>query len=306
MSFNDEKKGNNELDSLNLKSHLDTSLEQSGIRVSEDLINRTLEAIKQQSQNNNLLDIRNEKTKKSIPWSRYIRGVAGVAAAALIIFIGSQGFKGFYMRSAKNDASQEYDMSKGSESPESESKIFMENFDVNIQEASDAKETEFFTKSTAAVEKTEDIAVGITDDTVDMLTAAEGPDLTDPNSFGKAENLSLQDISAFTRENAKEIKITNWEGKSVTIESQEKIEEFYVEVNNILFAFSSGAVTDHIYYTIELKGDETTAYQNIIWIGDSVTVRYVTGDDVIDDTYIAVNHEDLLKVMTYLIDKHSE
>ena len=302
MNFNDEKKGNNELVSLNLKSHLDTSLEQSGISVSEDLINRTLEAIKQQPQNNYLLDdISNLKTKRTISWSRYIRGVAGVAAAALIIFIGSQGFKGFYMRSSKNDASQEYDMSNGSGSPESEHKIFMETGDNNIEEASEAKEADFFTKSTEAVEKTDDLA----DDTVDMLTSVEGSELSDPNSIVGVTNLSLQDIIAFNRKNAKEIKITNSEGKSVTITSQENIDEFYVEVNNIMFTFTNGTITDPIYYTIELKGEVTTAYQNIIWIGDSVTVRYATGDEVIDGTYIAVNHEDLLKVLKYLIDKHS-
>ena len=47
MSF-DKKSNKFDLDKLNLKDRLNASLENEGISVSEDLINRTLNAIKNQ------------------------------------------------------------------------------------------------------------------------------------------------------------------------------------------------------------------------------------------------------------------
>lgn len=92
MKYNDtQKTGNNniEIDDMNIKSHLNTSLDLSGITVSEDLINRTLAAIKEQPAKDQEYKEDTEKsTKKVIIWSRYARGFAGVAAAALIIAIG--------------------------------------------------------------------------------------------------------------------------------------------------------------------------------------------------------------------------
>lgn len=48
MNFDKNKSDYSKLDDMNIKSHLNTSLEMSGISVSEDLIQRTLQAIKEQ------------------------------------------------------------------------------------------------------------------------------------------------------------------------------------------------------------------------------------------------------------------
>ena len=79
-----------EQDELNIKSHLNTSLDLSGISVSEDLINRTLAAIKEQAISSEEVTKTDDLAprKKIIAWNRYIRGFAGVAAAALIVVIG--------------------------------------------------------------------------------------------------------------------------------------------------------------------------------------------------------------------------
>jgi hypothetical protein len=91
MNYKDNTKGNMEQDDMDIKSHLNASLDLDDIRVSEDLINRTLEAIKKQPADTT--DIRktsDENSKRVIPWGRYARGFAGVAAAVLIVVIGYQ------------------------------------------------------------------------------------------------------------------------------------------------------------------------------------------------------------------------
>ena len=86
MNYNGKDKNDKiELDELKIKSHLNTSLDLIGISVSEDLINRTLAAIKEQalSGEDEVTQTSIMKpTKKIIAWNRYIRGFAGVAAAA--------------------------------------------------------------------------------------------------------------------------------------------------------------------------------------------------------------------------------
>ena len=93
MSSNDKKNDELNIDDMNIKSHLNTSLDLNGINVSEDLIYRTLEAVK-----NHPAEDQNDKNaedgiKKTIPWNRYIRRFAGIAAAMLIIVVGYSSMK---------------------------------------------------------------------------------------------------------------------------------------------------------------------------------------------------------------------
>ena len=99
MKYNDtnKDKDNVELDDMDIKSHLDASLDLSGISVSEDLINRTLAAIKKQETEQQKTEQQeglgglvpaSGKEKKVINWGRYVRGFASVAAAAVILVAG--------------------------------------------------------------------------------------------------------------------------------------------------------------------------------------------------------------------------
>ncbi len=97
MSYKNDKKNKTiELDDRNIRSHLNTSLDLSGIRVSEDLINRTLAAIKEQpvtTDGNASATPAAVTHKKVISWSRYIRGFATVAAALVIVVAGYAAIK---------------------------------------------------------------------------------------------------------------------------------------------------------------------------------------------------------------------
>jgi hypothetical protein len=64
---NKDKKTNIKNDELNIRSHLNASLDLNGISVSEDLINRTLEAINKQTpadNSKNTADISHTASKR--------------------------------------------------------------------------------------------------------------------------------------------------------------------------------------------------------------------------------------------------
>ena len=122
MSENKNYDENNEFDELNIKSHLNDSLDLSGISVSEDLINRTLLAIKKQSELQSTVAEVNENqeenetvkqtNKKIIQWNRYIRAFAGVAAAVVVVVAGyglasTGAFSGY--KAATDSKDQAYD-----------------------------------------------------------------------------------------------------------------------------------------------------------------------------------------------------
>lgn len=138
MSENNNYDEDIQLDELNIKSHLNDSLELSGISVSEDLINRTLLAIKKQTELQAVAEINESQSesntenqisaiklnqteeakeqkasdKKVIHWNRYVRAFAGVAAAMVVVAVGyglaSNGAFSGYMASSSKD--QSYDM----------------------------------------------------------------------------------------------------------------------------------------------------------------------------------------------------
>lgn len=86
-------------DDMNLKLHLNESLDIKGISVSEDLINRTLKAIKVSEEGLQETTLQGDKqqeretnhetsSKKIIAWSRPVRKIAGTAAAILVVAVG--------------------------------------------------------------------------------------------------------------------------------------------------------------------------------------------------------------------------
>ena len=88
MSFEPKKREDIENDKYNIKSHLNTSLETEGISVSEDLISRTMDAIRLQETTDINTTKDNLEHKKPIFLYRNVRTLITVAAAALILVIG--------------------------------------------------------------------------------------------------------------------------------------------------------------------------------------------------------------------------
>jgi hypothetical protein len=122
MNYND-KKSNNELDDMNIKSHLNASLDLSGINVSEDLINRTLAAMgQQQSEQTDREETAEHRRKKVIPWNRYLRTAAGIAAAVVVVVLGYQAVSQMHIGVGSKEKS--FDSSTAEDS--SDNSIMME------------------------------------------------------------------------------------------------------------------------------------------------------------------------------------
>jgi len=139
MSYNkNDDQLNIEIDDLNIKAHLNNSLELSRISVSEDLILRTLDAIKEQSpgstDNSDKISVK-QPGSKIIPWNRHIRGFAAACAAVILVVTGYAAIRQFPvgMKSAADSATQEYNLMSKEEA--SESTDTTAKSDMNTDEA---------------------------------------------------------------------------------------------------------------------------------------------------------------------------
>lgn len=142
MSYNNDDKLNIEIDDLNIKTHLNTSLELSGISVSEDLILRTLNAIKEQSPENiDHKDKNNDKQsgRKIIPWNRYVRSFATACAAVILVVAGYAAIRQFpvSMKSASDVTTQENSLMSKKDASESTDTATSSDINTNETPAAD-------------------------------------------------------------------------------------------------------------------------------------------------------------------------
>ncbi|MBP1753731.1 MAG: hypothetical protein H6Q59_129 [Firmicutes bacterium] len=323
MNYNNKnQKETIENDELNIKSHLNTSLDLSGISVSEDLINRTLAAIKEQSEGNmNETETETKEfSKKIIPWNRYIRGFAGVAAAVIIVAIGynivQQGPIG--MKKAEDKAMPEYTASQ------QENTTMM----ATTEEAPAAADT-----STAMKKGEEDIQYTITAETADtsgieeskVLDAAEADSsaLADNSALadsaateqqdaagtesniadagqiqrfatisGNNDNVatySFRDIFLASPEQAEYVTISdNVNNISITLTQLEDIQAFYTIMDSHQFTMEGNDSLIDPNYTIEVNSPELGTLYTML-VGSNLTVRLTQGDNVVENTYYAVD-----------------
>lgn len=78
-------------DEFHIKSHLNSSLDLREIKVSEELIQRTLKAIKEEESDRIDKDVTEDSLQsphKRIEWIKYARILAGTAAAVIILVVG--------------------------------------------------------------------------------------------------------------------------------------------------------------------------------------------------------------------------
>jgi negative regulator of sigma E activity len=226
-SYNDNN-DSMEMDDMNIKSHLNTSLDLSGISVSEDLINRTLAAIKEQpveKQENQVLS--DQISKKVIPWNRYVRSMAGIAAAVLVVVVGINVVTQMPFGS-KKDASNEstqstdttaYDMATEQAAEDSSDMVTTEEATAKKEQsivAATAPETTTAnaTESTGTVgsegsttndttmiaEEDASVQFTITADTIDSSVLAESKvgALADENGAGNSDAEVTQGIAGLT------------------------------------------------------------------------------------------------------------
>jgi hypothetical protein len=193
MSENKNYDENIEVDELNIKSHLNDSLDLSGISMSEDLINRTLLAIKKQSElpsavadvNKSLTEndtINQTANRKVIQWNRYFRAFAGVAAAVVVVVVGyslaSNGAFSGYKTKTSNSEDQVYDMAVTKEAADENAKENLSDSSTTFQDEESSMNALAPSESTPEDDYTVNSGYG------DSTTTTDGTQ--DPNSSENA------------------------------------------------------------------------------------------------------------------------
>jgi hypothetical protein len=315
MNYNDKNKNEDlQYDELNIKSHLNTSLDLSGISVSEDLINRTLAAIKEQS-----VSSQEEVTKTSpadtskrvISWSRYIRGFAGVAAAVIIVVVGYNLVQ--QMPVAKKSANEAAIPEMATLAEDMDQKVAMQDTAAEESQAFDAsvameapKDIQYaITAEAGALEKrSTDSADGNgvlgsagTGETelseADSLKEDASNSMVTTQEFATADSRTTDDIVTYTfREifipepaQAEYITITeNSGGNSITLTESNDIEAFYILMDSYRFGTSdNSSLRDH-NITVEMNSPELGTLYTML-VGRNLTVHYTQGENTVEMTY---------------------
>lgn len=323
MNDKDKKNVNKEMDDMNIKSHLNDSLDLSGINVSEDLINRTLEAIKQQPNDSK------DNRKKVIPWNRYVRGFAGVAAAAAFIvfagynvmnmgLIGMNSKKSAAPNESTNDTTSEeisdgqilyaapQETAKSEDTTEATDSTYTANADINAAEADDnavAFDAEAPKYTISAELKTsmdaENYAGEGTAGSAEVGIAAT-------QKAGETVALTFRDICLLAPEDAESIKITDEVNKtSISLTDQIEILDFYTMMGNHQFSTSPDNSASQ-FYSVEIKSLKPVENLYTIWIGDNITVRYSEGDITSNSTYASLDYENFKMDLDQFFKEHSE
>ncbi len=308
-NYNDMSKNKKyELDDMNIRSHLNTSLDKEGISVSEELITRTLAAIKEQQA------LRAEQgTTKINPWSRYIRGFAGVAAALLLAVVGYNVIKQMPIvrneTTSKDSASPEADLMM-EQSTSSEAKADMAakevpaaaNTTADMNAAKDGDQSVLKENEEYTIKKEDDeygqASIGSADNIDsqngnDNLTTSIPEDITDAQEFstslrvtgGSAATYTFRDIFLPAPEEAQYITISsNKYDTSITLTALEDIKAFYLVMDSYQFTGDNQAAMDEQDYTVEMENlNNQTIYT--MYIGSKLIVKINQGDNVSENIY---------------------
>jgi hypothetical protein len=318
MNYNGKDKNDKiELDELNIKSHLNTSLDLSGISVSEDLINRTLAAIKEQALSGEDEVTQTsimEPTKKIIAWNRYIRGFAGVAAAVVVVVVGYNLIQRipFGMKQSSDSSAPEIavTMDNATEAAPSQGTTGEENQILGATAVEDKEDEIPYTITAEAGalddESTDaDKGVGLSEsgEEGDTISATENADLksadrnmTQTQEFA-AETPSTDNVVTYTfreiflptPEQAEYITISdNRSAASITLTQPDDIEAFYLIMDSYQYSSTGTDSMIEPNYTVEMKSPELGALYTML-IGRNLTVRYTQGESTIENIYYVVD-----------------
>ncbi|HKL99456.1 MAG TPA: hypothetical protein VJZ06_06070 [Mobilitalea sp.] len=310
MSFNQDKKDTIEVDDLNINLHLNKSLDISKISVSEDLIKRTLEAIKSKSQEQpiNVQPVQISE-QKVIPWARYIRTFAAVAAAGLILVVG---VKSINLNEERNDyKSSDVEEHKTTNKVASEMQTEVTGqtsdgvkFDDQLRQFMDKGEQSSEEESSDSdVNKEAEYSVNA--NAADMESAAEIQTAPAENSlYSDIYTLSFGDICPIVNLAAESVNITDSAtGDSVFLSNEEDINTFYDMINR--YAYTEGADSSGVSNYV-IKISSSGAYYTISAEDEYIITNYSYGDEKTDSRYIAAEYKQLLLDIQALYQMYSQ
>ncbi len=344
MSYHNRNKDRkNEIDDMDIKSHLNTSLDLEGISVSEELFQRTLAAIKEQQEQREEHSTSKGEEKfgaKIVPWGRYVRSFAGVAAALIIVVVGYNVIK--QMPIVKNETT-----SMDSAAPEAnlmmdqsaseEAKTEMATGEIPAAASSAADSTAATDADQATLEASEYTIsaetygdVGKEGASAKVGSAAntngqeslEGETLITsiPEDESKTREFSttlrstndsvvtysFRDIFVPTPEEAEYITISsNKSGTSITLTALEDIQAFYLVMDSHQFTEEGQEASNDQDYTVELKDPNTQAMYTM-YLGANVIVKYTQEDNVSESVYYPENDTLLKQDIDKFLQEYSE
>lgn len=277
MSFEPKKREEIEIDKFNIKSHLNTSLEADGISVSEDLISRTMDAIRLQEANGLDEGKVNRVNKKPILLYRYTRTLIAVAAAALVLVVGLNALRLLKPLGMKSD---------------NETKNFM---------SYDAEETENY-KADAPMDDSAEYDINSSDDlkldTTAIDRGTEDEHSTVLHSERKMQGilndagLTFEDITFIGAADTSLITINSkTTGETKTISDREKIDELYSMLEGHVFMYGELEVVD-TQYIIKLSSDDKVT--QVVIGGSAITVDYTSNDLSTQSVFITADQSTLL------------
>ncbi|HKL79559.1 MAG TPA: hypothetical protein VJ888_03870 [Mobilitalea sp.] len=313
MSFDQNKKDTIEMDDLNIKLHLNKSLDISKISVSEDLIRRTLEAIKSKSpeQSINVQPVQISE-QKVIPWARYIRTFAAVAAAGLILVVGVKSIN--LLGGTKDDISSDsrknsvaYDMKSESKADSASQTSDASDFDENIRKyTTNNEEASPLVDSDSQIMK-EDVGVmeqDAFDSELSFGVTMPGTAPADNSYYSDIYTLSFGDICPIVNLAAESVNITDSAtGDSVFLSSEEDINTFYTMLDR--YAYSEGADSSGVNnYVIKISSSGSS--YTIAAEDEYIITNYSYGDEKTDSRYIAAEYKQLLLDIQALYQRYSQ
>jgi hypothetical protein len=309
MSFEQKKRNELEMDELNIKSHLNTSLEAEGISVSEDLVSRTLNAIRLQEAESLGVDKDKFGHKKPLFFYRNVRTLVTVAAAALILVVGFNAIRmyapfGMKENMAKSDNSTSDDgagnrkMYSTKESAPKEDKVAYD------MDASDDFESDAQTNGTIEQEDQAYTLEG--DKSVDMPMGIKSDEKADENNEADRISsleytLTFTDITLMEYLDVSSITISsNSTGEMKTLTKEELIDGFYSVMEKHLFMQATGDDTA-TQYIIKLTSEDADSQ---IIIGENMlTVDNTHMGTTSHSIFTTADNNLLLKDLKELLEK---
>lgn len=311
MSFDSKNVNEIENDKLNIKSHLNNSLEAEGISVSEELVLRTLDALRLNEAKGLEMSKDDMVARKPIIKIRHAPTLITVAAAALILVVGLSAFrlisplgmKSDEMQYSGNSVSNDEDRTTEMYSiKESASKSDMQDYDMkatgDTEEASDLGVIADG-KSTNAQEevKSEDMLIWGLDKEIegdngvdDRLIVSE----EDTLSFSFISSVEPADVSGI-------VLVAETTGDMSTISDKDQIQDFYTIMEKYLFMPGREGDTD-IQYKLIITSEDRDSQINIGM--NSLTVELTHNGATSNSIYIADNYDILLMELKDLITKN--
>jgi len=308
-----------------IRSHLNTSLEQDGISVSEELIHRTLEAIKKESNRSEDSSKINHRNK-IVSWKKYATSIAALAAAAIILVAGSNWMSSIGSKdSAKNDSkSSELDRNMA------DMRSIYSGSDGSSMEENGIEMAKDDSSDFAAFDSVEEGIGKAEEKQVNMevsLTAAGVPEsevideaieyhisLNKEKTKNEMENeldqdrsyLSFKEISGFELEDIRSLKITADEENIVLIlEDYEQVKDFFDRMEDHQFEPVTDSTLD-----VNTSKDQSENMDQGIWvnilIGESfIKVQSADEDRLKENTYQSLNYDGLKATLKSFIQEYN-